>query len=437
MVLTDGRRGRRRRPGRGARLRAAAGRRAPAATRAGRSARALSRHLTCGDGGRRCVQGRCRDRWCGRARARRERWRGCGRRTPRIPAGRAGAAGQAHLQPVPPARRARTRRASTSPGSTASIEVDPAARTADVQGMCTYEDLVDATLPARPDPARRARSCARSRSAARSPGSGIESTSFRNGLPHESVLEMDVLTGAGEVVTATPGDEHAASTPSPTPTARWATPPGCGSSSSRCRPYVALRHVRFDDAGAAGQDRRARSSRPASGTASGSTALDGVAFEPGEFYLTLARWTDRARAAATSDYTGQQVYYRSLQQRETDLLTMLRLPVALGHRLVLVLAAPSAPSTRVVRRLWPRRWRRSRRLPPAGRPRPPLRHRRPARPARRPARSASGWSRTSRSRSTGSPEFLDWFDDEVGMRPVWLCPLRLRGRRGGRGRPTR
>jgi FAD/FMN-containing dehydrogenase len=24
-------------------------------------------------------------------------------------------------------------------------------------------------------------------------------------------------------------------------------------------------------------------------------------------------------------------------------------------------------------------------------------------------------------------EFLDWFDARVGMRPVWLCPLRLRG----------
>ena len=23
------------------------------------------------------------------------------------------------------------------------------------------------------------------------------------------------------------------------------------------------------------------------------------------------------------------------------------------------------------------------------------------------------------------PEFLDWFDAEIGMRPVWLCPLRL------------
>ena len=33
-------------------------------------------------------------------------------------------------------------------------------------------------------------------------GLGIESSSFRNGLPHESVLELDVLTGAGELVTA-------------------------------------------------------------------------------------------------------------------------------------------------------------------------------------------------------------------------------------------
>ena len=40
-------------------------------------------------------------------------------------------------------------------------------------------------------------------------GLGIESTSFRSGLPHESVLEMDILTGAGEIVTARPEGEHA------------------------------------------------------------------------------------------------------------------------------------------------------------------------------------------------------------------------------------
>ena len=46
----------------------------------------------------------------------------------------------------------RSRAGTDAPGLDVSglrgvIEVDPAARTADVQGMCTYEDLVDATLP--------------------------------------------------------------------------------------------------------------------------------------------------------------------------------------------------------------------------------------------------------------------------------------------------
>ena len=34
------------------------------------------------------------------------------------------------------------------------------------------------------------------------------------------------------------------------------------------------------------------------------------------------------------------------------------------------------------------------------------------------------------------PEFLERFDDEVGMRPVWLCPLRLRDT-GATGASTR
>ncbi len=66
-------------------------------------------------------------------------------------------------------------------------------------------------------------------------GLGIESTSFRNGLPHESVLEMDILTGSGEIVTATPDGEHAdlfRGFP-PIRTVRSATRRVCGSSSSR------------------------------------------------------------------------------------------------------------------------------------------------------------------------------------------------------------
>ena len=70
--------------------------------------------------------------------------------------------------------------------------------------MCTYEDLVDATLPHGLIPlvVPQLRTITLGGAVT---GLGIESTSFRSGLPHESVLEMDVFTGAGEVVTATPG----------------------------------------------------------------------------------------------------------------------------------------------------------------------------------------------------------------------------------------
>src|ERR1044072_7781859 len=40
-------------------------------------------------------------------------------------------------------------------------------------------------------------------------GLGIESSSFRNGMPHESVLEMEILTGDGQIVVARPDNEHA------------------------------------------------------------------------------------------------------------------------------------------------------------------------------------------------------------------------------------
>ena len=77
------------------------------------------------------------------------------------------------------------------------IQVDEAARTADVEGMCTYEDLVAATLPHGLMPLVVPQLKTITLGGAVS-GLGIESTSFRNGLPHESVLEMDILTGDGD-----------------------------------------------------------------------------------------------------------------------------------------------------------------------------------------------------------------------------------------------
>ncbi|WP_343908971.1 FAD-binding oxidoreductase [Nocardioides aquiterrae] len=318
----------------------------------------------------------------------------------------------------------RARAATTAPGLDVSgldgvIAVDATARTADVQGMCTYEDLVDATLPYGliPYVVPQLRTITLGGAVT---GLGIESTSFRNGLPHESVLEMDVFTGAGDVVTCRPGPdgEHA--------DLFDAFPNSYGSLGYATRlkialepvpGFVALRHVRFDDPELLA---KTVAEIADSGSYDGVRVdgLDGVAFEPGEYYLTLARWTDQG--GPTSDYTGRQVFYRSLQQRETDLLTMYDYLWRWDTDWFWCSGAFGAQHP-AVRRLWPRRWRRSdvymkllgldRRFSIADRL-----DRRAGRPLRERV------IQDIEVPVERLPEFLAWFDEAVGMRPVWLCP---------------
>lgn len=324
----------------------------------------------------------------------------------------------------------RARAAAQGPGLDVSgldgvIGIDAAGRTADVQGMCTYERLVEETLRHGliPYVVPQLRTITLGGAVT---GLGIESTSFRNGLPHESVLEMDVFTGSGEVVTATADNEHAdlfRTFPNSYGSLGYAT---------RLRialepvpAYAALRHVRFHE-----PDKLSAAIAEITETREWHglrvDGMDGVAFEPGEYYLTLATWTDeRVSTGSTtglpSDYTGQAIYYRSLQQRETDLLTMHDYLWRWDTDWFWCSGAFGAQDPRI-RRLWPRRWRRSdvymrllgldRRFGIADRL---------DRRAGRPQRERVIQDVEVPVERLG--EFLDWFDAEVGMRPVWLCPL--------------
>jgi FAD/FMN-containing dehydrogenase len=308
------------------------------------------------------------------------------------------------------------------------IEVD--GDVAEVQGMCTYEHLVEVTLAHGRIPLVVPQLRTITLGGAVS-GLGIECTSFRNGLPHESVLEMDVLTGSGEVVTTKPGDDLFDAFPNSYGSLGYATRlrielepvPG----------FVALRHVRFDDASALA-DAAARIVDDGAWGGEPVDGLDGVAFSPDELYLTLARWTDEP--GPTSDYTRRQVFYRSLQERTTDRLTAHDHLWRWDTDWFWCSRAFGAQHP-LVRRVWPRRLRRSdvywklvaldRRLGigdrldrRAGRPQ----GERVVQDVEIPVERLA--------------EFLGWFDREVGMRPVWLCPLRLRrsdGAAGGRPWP--
>jgi FAD/FMN-containing dehydrogenase len=335
----------------------------------------------------------------------------------------------------------RPRAATDAPGLDVSglagvISIDDDAQTADVQGMCTYEDLVDATLPHGfiPYVVPQLRTITLGGAVS---GLGIESTSFRSGLPHESVVEMDIFTGAGEVITTRPqaDDEHHElfdTFPNSYGSLGYAT--RLRIKLEKVPSYVSLRHVRFEDAGLLSKTiSEIMETREYDGVRV--DGLDGTAFQPGEYYLTLATWTDTPAVVLTksndggrstdvrtpSDYTGQEIYYRSIRQRPTDLLTMFDYLWRWDTDWFWCSRAFGAQHP-VARRLWPRRYKRSDVY---------------YRMVRLDQRFHVGaWL----DRRKGNPEgervvqdveipvdrlgeFLDWFDAEVGMRPVWLCPL--------------
>jgi FAD/FMN-containing dehydrogenase len=313
-------------------------------------------------------------------------------------------------------------------GLTGVVDVDPQARTADVQGMCTYEDLVDATLPHGLTPLVVPQLKTITLGGAVT-GLGIESTSFRNGLPHESVLEMDVLTGTGDLVTADADGPHAdlyRGFPNSYGTLGYATrlrielePVG---------PTVSLRHVRFHDL-----DRLLAAVGEVMDTGSWDGEhvdyLDGVVFGVDEAYLVLGLRSDEA--GPTSDYTGQGIYYRSIQHDEPattrDLLTTRDYLWRWDTDWFWCSRAFGAQNP-FVRRFWPRRWLRSSvywRLVALDR-RYDVGDRLEAL-KRQPPRERVVQDVEIPLAATG--EFLRWFLREVPIEPVWLCPLALRGDR--------
>jgi FAD/FMN-containing dehydrogenase len=310
----------------------------------------------------------------------------------------------------------------TDSGTNPNTDIDTDTRTdggtatADVQGMCTYEDLVAVTLTRgfipRVVPQLRTITLGGAVS-----GLGIESTSFRNGLPHESVLEMDILCGDGEVRTVRPGDDLFDAFPNSYGSLGYATRLRIGL--ERVPGFVALRHVPFDDF----DELSAVVARVVdSGEHDGERvdAVDGVVFGPGEAYLTLARFT--SDAGQPSDYTGMQPFFRSLQHRSTDLLTMHDYLWRWDTDWFWCSGAFGLHNPKV-RRLWPRRWRRS-----------DVYHRLVGLENRYAVKGRIDRARGLPERERviqdveipveRLTEFLTWFDDVVGMRPVWLCPLR-------------
>lgn len=303
------------------------------------------------------------------------------------------------------------------------VAVDPAARTADVAGMCTYEDLVAATLPYGLSPLVVPQLKTITLGGAVT-GLGIESASFRNGLPHESVLEMDILTGAGEVVTASAGQNTDLFRAFPNSYGTLGYAVRLRIELEPVQPFVALTHLRFR---ALGDLMAVMDAIVATGRHDGARVdyLDGVVFGAGESYLCLG--TQTSDPGPVSDYTGQRIYYRSIQHEGSAVHDRLTIHDYLWRWDTDWFWCSEAFGAQVpaVRRLWPRRLRRSsaywklmsleRRYDIGDRL---------ERLKRRPPRERVVQDVEMPIERT--VEFLEWFLHHVPITPIWLCPLRTR-----------
>lgn len=291
------------------------------------------------------------------------------------------------------------------------LDVNPEQAWVEVEGMTTYERFVDGTLAHGVMPAVVPQLKTITIGGAIS-GIGIESSSFKYGLPHETVLEMDVLLGHGEVVTCTPDNEYK--------DLFFGFPNSYGTLgyllklkalTVAVKPYVEIQHTRCNNA-------MEFFKTISQSCRSDADFIDGSVFSENELYVTTGRFVDEA--PFTSDYTYLDIYYQSIRQKERDYLTIhdyiwrwdtdwfwcsknLYVQNQFIRRLLGKQRLNSRSYTKVMR--WNTRWGITRGL------------------NRLVGNHPESVIQDVDIPIDNAAEFLAFFQREIGIKPIWTCPI--------------
>ena len=185
--------------------------------------------------------------------------------------------------------------------------------TVEAEGMIPYEDLTAACLAQGVMPAvvPQLKTITLGGAVA---GVGIESSSHREGLVHDTMLELDVLLGDGRIVSCSADNAHADlffGFPNSYGTLGYAL--RVKAKTIPVKPFVRLEHRRFSDPAQYFVElQKLLEAREAD-------FVDGTVFSPQQLYITLGRFSDSA--PYTSDYTYEKIYYRSIAEKREDYLT--------------------------------------------------------------------------------------------------------------------
>lgn len=245
-------------------------------------------------------------------------------------------------------------------------------------------------------------------------GCGIESSSFRYGLVHETVQEMEILLGNGSAVLCTPDNEHRDlfyGFPNSYGTLGYALK--LKAKVVPVKNYVKLSHFRHTEPDAYFAELARQCER------ADVDFVDGVVFGRHEMVITAGQFTDHAPYA--SDYTYENIYYKSLRERSEDYLTTedyiwrwdtdwfwcsknLYAQNPLIRRLYGRKRLNSVTYTKIMR--WNGRWKITHCLDKL--------------------RGIHGEAliQDVEIPMERAPEFLAFYHDVIGFMPVWICPTR-------------
>jgi len=199
------------------------------------------------------------------------------------------------------------------------IHIDSKNLVADVEGMITYADLVKETLKKGFMPAVVPQLKAITIGGAIS-GIGIESSSFRYGLVHETVKEVEVLLGDGSVVVCTPTNKYK--------DLFFGLPNSYGTLGYILRlkvqlvpvkKYVSFSHLSYHNPKNYFNDLKKLCKDNSKKGEKSFDFIDGTVFSEDEMYITLGKFVDHTRY--TSNYKYMRSYYKSIRKRKQDFLT--------------------------------------------------------------------------------------------------------------------
>jgi FAD/FMN-containing dehydrogenase len=191
---------------------------------------------------------------------------------------------------------------------------------ADVEGMTTYEDFLNETLKHGFMPAvvPQLKTITIGGAVA---GVGIEATSFRYGLVHETVLEMELLLASGETVICSKEKNS---------DLFYGFPNSYGTFGYALRlkvklipvtPFVKIHHTRYSDPISYFEALKKICAVPSDPSNDDRPDfVDGAMFGPEELYITTGTFVDTA--PAVSDYTYMDIYYKSIQKKSDDYLSV-------------------------------------------------------------------------------------------------------------------